>query len=241
MAMSDRALTDIKEYSAFMLAEYADCASPNRRDSHGALLLTEVRDAVVEMIESGGLDPRRVNHDGEVYQAIQGCGDEITYLVWARFVDLGGYQQDSESGEGWVIKDACDWTNAAMGVLWEIMDRLAFGLAQEWANKWECPVCGDTGKPLICGPGECYGTCLTCDGDGSECVSGCPGRPVIPTDPLIPMIIDAQVDSDMRRIDALVIGEQIKLSAFRRKVWGWASVIGLGMLAGAALVELVTR
>lgn len=118
-------LHDIAERSAFMLANDADCFSPDTDDSSGAEFLRGVRDDVLEAVKSDRLaeeDASDVAHE-----VADGRVPIYTHDLWSTFVDLGAYQEDpTEVGEGWKDIEQC-----ARVSLYLIADRLAHALFTE--------------------------------------------------------------------------------------------------------------
>lgn len=124
-------LEQIKEWTYALSGKgLADCGSPDSLDSAGMAFLTSVRDAVVEAIEAGTFDPdddSRDNDNGEVHQIADNAPDVYTHARWKEFVDLAAYQEDPEMGE-WPD----DLTETAGVALYQIAERLVYGLLSEW-------------------------------------------------------------------------------------------------------------
>lgn len=124
-------LDEIKSWTfALSGKDLADCMSPDSLESPGMGFLTSVRDATVELIESGNLDPEDDSHDndnGEIHEIADAAPSVYTYTLWAEFADLGAYQEEPEYGE-WP-----DDLNKVAGVaLYQIAERLAHAIIREW-------------------------------------------------------------------------------------------------------------
>lgn len=132
MSNYDDALAKVKEYTANQLSTDAGCFSPDDPDSPGALLLTGVRDDLVERIESGQITVGGDANEDEVREIADAAPDVYTHKRWQEFVDLGAYQEDiSEYGE----PDAANLTDSVAAVaLYAIAERLANALLDELAT-----------------------------------------------------------------------------------------------------------
>jgi hypothetical protein len=146
-------IEEIKDLNVYQLASIADCAQPDHSESPGALMLSGVRDAVLEAIDSGSITLTDQDDNGQLDEIADGAPSAYTYECWQQFTDLGAWQEEPESGE-WPE----DLTKTAMIALYQIADRLAHALVDSWVEGWTCPLCGDTGTPHICLPGECNGS-----------------------------------------------------------------------------------
>jgi len=135
-----QALTEATEersgYSPYRLADMADCGSPDRLDSSGALFLCSVRDAVMEHVTYAGSDwdddsmpdmiEKSFMDNGIAHEIADGAPDVYTFTRWAEFVDLAAYQEVPEFGE-WPE----DLTDAAGVALYQIAERLVSALVAE--------------------------------------------------------------------------------------------------------------
>jgi hypothetical protein len=101
----------------------ADCASPDGRDTAGAVFLLRVRDVVVE--EWGNCDGEWDDDDG-YHEVADDAPSIYTATRWAEFVDLAAYREDPDLGE-W----PGDLTDAAGIALYQIANRLAIALVEE--------------------------------------------------------------------------------------------------------------
>ena len=124
-------LDQIKDWTYALSGKgLADCGSPDSLDSAGMAFLTSVRDAVVEAIENGAFDPTddsRDNDNGEVHEIADAAPDVYTHTRWKEFVDLAAYLEEPEMGE-WPD----DLTDMAGVALYQIAERLVYGLLSEW-------------------------------------------------------------------------------------------------------------
>jgi hypothetical protein len=118
-------LTEIREYSPYALSvsDLADCAEPDTRESAGALLLTRTRDAFLEFIST---NPDATGDD--IRDDISAITDDMvsvyTHERWQQFVDLGAYQEESETGE-W----PSDLNDTAAAALYQIIERMVYRFA----------------------------------------------------------------------------------------------------------------
>lgn len=118
-------LQDIRDLSPFDLAQEAGCAEPDSRDSAGAEFLIGVRDAVVEILEE---DPANDDWHGVADDA----PSIFTRRRWLEFVDLCAYEEEPE-----IVSWPDDLTDAAAVALYQIADRLAYALADQFEAKVE--------------------------------------------------------------------------------------------------------
>lgn len=170
-------LADVKGYSAYLLAsEYAGCASPDGHDSPGAVMLTELRDEIVEAWEGGevfDLDSARYDTDNALKLAGETLPD-YTHQVMLRFVDVSAYQEQSPfsaNGE-WGPGTFEDMARQALG---EILERMAMALVTEIRTTWEGLECSD------------------CNGPWADCRDGCVQAPEVVLADVDDMHPDAQI------------------------------------------------
>lgn len=120
----------IEEMNAFHLADRAGSRTPDSADSAGAMLLTWVRDAVVEAVEAGRIGPEATEDLGDVAHEIADDAPSIfTHSRWQQFADLAAYQEEPELGE-WPE----DLSDAARVALYQIAYRLVVALVAELAD-----------------------------------------------------------------------------------------------------------
>lgn len=146
-------LEDIEGYTSYTLAGMANCSAPDSLSSPGARMLDSVRDGVVDLIKRGEITLDDFDDNGQLHEVADG-GPSIynTHTLWREFVDLAAYQEEPEFDEDW----GTDLNKAAATALYQICSRLAFALADEWRDGWECPACeGD--HTSGCTPDECHG------------------------------------------------------------------------------------
>ena len=237
-------LDDIDGYSAYVLAGMANCLSPDTLTSPGALLLEEVRDGVTNAIREGRITLDDFNDSGQLHEICDDAPSIYTGVLWEQFADLGAYLEEPESGE-WPQ----DLTEVAGIALYQICDRLAWAVCQEWRDGWQCPICGDTGEPLLCSQEECYGQPdsdaeAPDDSDASKVsestretaqavLTGPVDLPAV-SDPILDLIrehesaqVAAETESDMRRVDAMRIGHEQQVKADRVMVWTVAAILAM--------------
>lgn len=150
-------LDDIKAESAYELAREADCGSPDHRESAGALVLAEVRDDVVSAWGEGrfAYDSQRDDLD-VVAEVANGCIPEDYSTFWQAFIDLAIYREESPfSSNGEWSGSFNDMGREAMSEVVERLGMYVIGAVRKALGDWVCPLCGDTGNPRICYPGDC--------------------------------------------------------------------------------------
>lgn len=152
-------LDEIKELNAYHLSGMADCASPDSLTSAGALMLESIRNSIVENIEGGYITLDNLNDSGQLHEIADNAPSVYTHPKWLQFVDLGAYTEEPESGE-WPR----DLDKAASVALYQIADRLAHLLAQEWQHGWECDGCGREGEDAA----DCVDRCAYADEEEEE-------------------------------------------------------------------------
>lgn len=195
-------LDDVTAMSAYRVAELAGCAIPDHRESPGAVILADLRDALVEAWREGRYEWDRDRNDNDTTFEIAGEHVPDHYNdMWAVFVDLGVWGESNEhTGDGtW----SGTWTDMCMEATRQVLDRAALAIVREirgcQQDKWECALCGDSGAPLICSPDECNGS----DSDrmlwqaltepGAEAVMTGPVElPVTVSDPILDLLRDAE-------------------------------------------------
>lgn len=111
------------------LVGLADCMSPDKVDSPGALFLLGVEDDARERWEDMTPDERVADDIVDTWHEVaDGAVPIYTHELWQVFVDLGAYNEDpSELGYG-----ADDMTKCAQVALYMIAERLCHALADEW-------------------------------------------------------------------------------------------------------------
>jgi hypothetical protein len=122
----DEAKKDIESRKAWSLARDAECGDPDSTESAGALLLTGVRDAVLDLFDADDIN------DGSdtIHEIADGAPSVYTHRRFQEFVDLQAYQEDpTELGS-----DGSDMTEAAGICLYIIAERLARSLWDELAE-----------------------------------------------------------------------------------------------------------
>lgn len=133
-------LQDLRELSAYTLANLASVTTPDTLTSPGATFLTGVRDALEEAIawhtDHDHMTPTEALADlrDEHHDITDGAVPIYTHQRWQTFTDLAAYTEDpSEIGD----TDGRDMTDLAGMALYLIADRLITALLdglQEWAD-----------------------------------------------------------------------------------------------------------
>lgn len=117
-------LADIADWSAYRLANEAECFGPDSLDSEGAQFLERVRNAVLDIDGIGEMssdDLDTIDDDGTLGQIADDAPSVYTFTKWRQFVDIGAWQEDvSELSE-----DTSDIDSLASLALNIIADRLA--------------------------------------------------------------------------------------------------------------------
>lgn len=128
-------LQDIRDMSAYWLANVAGCMCPDATDSAGAEFLLRVRDDIVELLddETVNLDALdRIDNNGAIHEIADNAPSVYTHTCWQQFVDLGAYQEEPETGE-WPE----DLTRAAMIALYQVAQNLCYAVIAEYREHLE--------------------------------------------------------------------------------------------------------
>jgi hypothetical protein len=113
--------TNPREWTAYRLANEADCPGPDSPESAGAKMLTSIRDAVVEAWEYQDEAPSEDCIEEIITEAADNGPDIYTHQMWSEFVDLAAYNEDpTELGA-----DASDMDKCARVCLYLIAERCA--------------------------------------------------------------------------------------------------------------------
>jgi len=126
---------EIKSFTAYRLANEADCSCPESSESAGATFLMGVRDATIEMLEyKPDVEPAELNYDGAISEIADGAPSCYNFTRWTEFVDLAAWQEDTDELAG----DGGDMTDRAGVALYMIAERLAQTLAEQaWTEDEE--------------------------------------------------------------------------------------------------------
>lgn len=188
-------LDEMRDASAYMLAEMASCESPDSHGSPGAKFLDSIRDEVIRAIEDRRITLDDFDDHGQSHSIADDAPSIYTHERWRQFIDLGAYNEEPEYDDAWPT----DLNQAAAVALYQIADRLTRELCQAWREGWECPTCGEGVEgPSGCTDDEDDGcqndarhlirmvaermdakapgataVCAICGGEGGECVNGC--------------------------------------------------------------------
>lgn len=114
--------TPWREVNVYELADLADCAGPDTRESAGAEFLRDIYAAATEYRDGYAAD------DSDAASEIaDGTVPVYTGEVWAAFVDLSAWREDpTELGY-----DGSDMEQAAKVCLYMIGERLAIALMEQ--------------------------------------------------------------------------------------------------------------
>lgn len=147
MTTEPMTIDEMRDASAYTLAEMAQCESPDTNGSPGAKFLISVRDEVVRAIEGRRITLDDFDDHGQCHGIADDAPSIWTHERWRQFVDLGAYNEEPEIDDAWPT----DLNQAAGIALYQIADRLTRELCQAWREGWECPVCGEgVGGPSGC-------------------------------------------------------------------------------------------
>lgn len=131
-------LDDMRDASAYMLAEMASCESPDSHGSAGAKFLDSIRDEVMRAIEDGRITLDDFDDNGQAHSIADDAPSIWTHERWRQFVDLGAYHEEPEIDDAWPK----DLNQAAAVALYQVADRLTRALCEAWREGWTCPTCG---------------------------------------------------------------------------------------------------
>lgn len=118
--------SDPREWTAYRLANEAECTGPDSATSAGAKMLESVRDSVVDGWEYTYASNEKESVDDDqaseiVTEAADGGPDVYTHQMWSEFVDLCAYKEDpTELGF-----DGSDMDQGARYCLYIIAERCA--------------------------------------------------------------------------------------------------------------------
>lgn len=234
-------LDDVTAMSVYEIARMTGCASPDNRESAGAVLLAELRDDMVTAWREGRFDWFRDRDDSDRTHEIAGATfPSYDIDIWQAFADLGiGFENEYTQGGEW----SGSLSDIAGDVLGQILDQAAHQVMSEirrCQGTWVCPECGDTGHPLMCGPDECNDP----SNDDAAPSESDPGTPVPYTDPILTLIKEAEavsrppspalhaeiteVDAYLRR--AAMVNEEEFARLTQPFGWRVTAFMGLGTL-----------
>lgn len=139
MTTEPMSIDEMKEASAFILSDMAQCESPDTNGSPGAKFLISVRDKVVRAIEDRRITLEDFDDHGQCHSIADDAPSIYTHERWRQFVDLGAFNEEPEYDDAWPK----DLNQAAAVALYQIADRLTSELCRAWREGWECPTCGE--------------------------------------------------------------------------------------------------
>lgn len=137
MTTEPMTIDEMRDASAYILADMAQCESPDSHSSPGAKFLDSVRDEVVRAIEDGRITIDDFDDDGQLHGIADDAPSIWTHERWRQFVDLGAYHEEPEFDDAWPK----DLNKTAAIALYQIADRLTRALCEAWREGWTCPVC----------------------------------------------------------------------------------------------------
>ena len=137
MTTEPMTIDEMRDASAYILADMAQCESPDSLSSPGAKLLDSVRDEVVRAIEDGRITIDDFDDNGQSHSIADDAPSIWTHERWRQFVDLGAYHEEPEFDGAWPK----DLNKTAAIALYQIADRLTHALCEAWREGWTCPVC----------------------------------------------------------------------------------------------------
>lgn len=139
MTTEPMTIDEMKDASAYILADMAQCESPDTNGSPGAKFLISVRDEVVRAIEDRRITLEDFDDHGQCHSIADDAPSIWTNERWRQFVDLGAYNEEPEFDDAWPT----DLNQTAAVALYQIADRLTSELCRAWREGWECPTCGE--------------------------------------------------------------------------------------------------
>ena len=121
-----------RHYNAFRMANAAGCGRPDSPESPGAGYLISVRDAIFEHIDGIGTewydDTLDDFIDNSLVEVVDGLVPIYTSEIWAPFVDLAGYLEDTNE----LASTDSEMEDRAKIALFLIGERLAHALIIDW-------------------------------------------------------------------------------------------------------------
>lgn len=139
MTTEPMTIDEMNDASAYILADMAQCETPDTNGSPGAKFLISVRDEVVRAIEDRRITLDDFDDHGQSHSIADDAPSIYTHERWRQFVDLGAYNEEPEYDDAWPK----DLNQTAAVALYQIADRLTRELCQAWREGWECPTCGE--------------------------------------------------------------------------------------------------
>lgn len=128
MTTTADALDALREYSVNILAQMAECAAPDTFESPGAELLSRVRDAYIEQMESYSY-----NEEDSPHQIADDAPSVYTHEKWLQFIDLAAYQEDLTEFD----VNLADLDNVGSVALYVICGRLVHRLHADYEERME--------------------------------------------------------------------------------------------------------
>jgi len=131
MSSLSELLDEWREWNPFVLANAADCGTPETSTSAGSVFLVRVRSAVHELLSELDSDGRNLlrdgsmDDDGTLHEIADSSVPIYTHELWSTFVDLSAYNEDVDEYE------PTDLNNAAGIALFVIAERLVGSLVDE--------------------------------------------------------------------------------------------------------------
>lgn len=247
-------LDDVTAMSPYEIARKVGCASPESRESAGAVVLAELRDDMVEAWREGRFDWHRRQYDSDVTHEVTDLTFPSSSIdVWRVFADIGiGWESEFTVG-GEFTGSLEDIASDVVSQILSNAGSVIMGDIRECQGTWVCPECGDTGQPLVCSPDECNGS----DEDRDEWKAElggyfAPVEPVEISDPILDLIKEAEavsrppspalhaeiaeVDAYLRR--AAMVNEEEFARLTQPFGWRVTAFMGLGALAFVAVAVL---
>ena len=114
--------------SPFQLAGYAECCSPDTRESAGASFLAHAARDLAERVDYIQGEGNEVDPSEVAWQVADNAPDVYTHPMWSEFVDLAAYQEDPTD----LGCDGSDMEQSARVCLYMIAERMCYALLAEW-------------------------------------------------------------------------------------------------------------
>lgn len=129
-SITSNVLACVRAMSAYRLAGMADAQAPDSPISPGAEFLTDVRDAIVDLVEASEDDAETIDQDA-VYAAVDAAVPIYTHTIWTTYVDLQAYQIDPADIGFENVMDVASIERLATASIAYIGEQLADSIIQE--------------------------------------------------------------------------------------------------------------
>lgn len=193
-------LSEIEQYSPFILAGMAGTTHPNSANTWGAVTLSEFRDELLDAWREGRFERDSDRYDFDVISEVTGATLRADSApIWDAWHELElwgqGWPDTSEYAEPGTYSFTCTLEDMARQMIEEMLEGLGREIIAEVRKilaDWVCPACGDSGYPRVCWPGEpCEHDGHACDEEGCLHEDRAPGAVDTPAPTLVTLSVDA--------------------------------------------------